>query len=123
VRFDLGENRRVLRISGSRTEQIQQWTAAKPGALYLAEVDARAKVSPGTACFLILSFLDEQQQHVGPVRVDRVPADPQPQDLRLGVIARAPANARWVGVAIRVLNQINNDFVEFSGASLRVKPD
>jgi hypothetical protein len=34
-------------------------------------------------------------------------------------MGRAPAGARWVGMAVRALNQVNDDFAEFTGASLR----
>lgn len=38
------------------------------------------------------------------------------------MIAKAPPGARWVGYGLRVMNQINDDFAEFSGASLRRAP-
>ena len=68
---------------------------------------------------LILSFLDEKGRHLGLGRVDRLPAGGGEQATRLHVIAKAPPGARWVGYGLRVLNQINDDFAEFSGASLR----
>ena len=52
-------------------------------------------------------------------RVDRLPAAAGEQSTRLRVIAKAPPGARWVGYGLRVMNQINDDFAEFSGASLR----
>jgi hypothetical protein len=87
--------------------------------LYAAQATVRAKTSPGTATFLILSFLDEKGRHIGMGRVDRLPPDAALQSTELCVLARAPSNARWVGFGVRVLNQINDDFAEFSGASLR----
>jgi hypothetical protein len=111
--------RRVLRITGCRTEDLGQWLPAEPGAIYAAGVDVRARVSPGTATHLILSFLDEKGRHLGLGRVDRLPAGGGEQATRLHVIAKAPPGARWVGYGLRVLNQINDDFAEFSGASLR----
>lgn len=110
---------RVLRIAGCRTEQIFQWTTATGGTLYAARVNVRAKSSPGTAAFLIVNFLDEKQQHIGLGRVDRVPLDDAARDWELCVLARAPAQARYVGVSLRVMNQIGDDFAEFSGVSLR----
>ncbi|MFM1748862.1 MAG: hypothetical protein RLZZ188_2528 [Verrucomicrobiota bacterium] len=111
--------RRVLRITGCRTEDLGQWLPAEPGATYAAGVDVKARVSPGTATHLIVSFLDERGRHMGPGRVDRLPAGDGEQATRLHVIAKAPPGARWVGFGLRVLNQINDDFAEFSGASLR----
>lgn len=116
---DGADGRRVLRITGCRTEDLGQWLPAEPGAVYAAGVDVRARVSPGTATHLILSFLDERGRHIGMGRLDRLPAGSGEQATRLHVIAKAPPGARWVGYGLRVLNQINNDFAEFSGASLR----
>jgi hypothetical protein len=110
---------RALRIAGSRADQIGQWQPAIPNRLYLASVKVRAHVSPGTATFLLVSFLDEKQHHIGLGRIDRVPVSDQVQELELDVIVRAPANARFVGVGLRVLGQLPNDFVEFSSVSLR----
>lgn len=120
-RIEFDPARRVLRIAGARTEQVQQWIEATPGALYTAQANVRAKVSPGTATFLLVSFLDEQNRHIGQACVDRVPAASETQELQLCVIARAPANARRIGFALRVLNQINDDFAEFSHVSLRAQ--
>lgn len=110
---------RRLRMQGCRTEGIGQWQVATPGALYAAQVNVRAKSSPGTATFLIVSFLDESHRHLGLGHVDRLPAAAAEQETGLCVIVRAPDKARFVGFAVRVLNQINDDFAEFSGASLR----
>jgi hypothetical protein len=110
---------RVLRFAGCRTEGIGQWLPATPGALYTARVNVRAKTSPGTATFLIVTFLDEYNRHIGIGRVDRLPADAATvQETELCVMAKAPANARFIGFGVRVLNQINDDFAEFSAPSL-----
>jgi hypothetical protein len=114
---------RVLRVAGSRIEQLSQWVPATPNALYAAQVKVRGKASPGTAYYLILSFLDENNRHTSFGRVDRVAVSDSAQEVELCAIARAPANVRWVGVGLHVRNQINDDFVEFSDASLRMKAD
>jgi hypothetical protein len=66
--------------------------------------------------------MDERGRFLDPGRVDRVPAGAGEQALRLSLIGRAPAGARWVGMAVRALNQVNDDFAEFTGASLRRLP-
>jgi hypothetical protein len=113
------DGRRVLRMASCRTESIGQWVPALPGALYAGTVKVRAKTSPGTATYLIVTFLDDRGAHVDLGRADRLPAGDGVQETELWVITRAPWNARHVGFAVRVLNQINDDFAEFSSASLR----
>jgi hypothetical protein len=120
--LDGAGGRRVLRLASCRTEDFGQWLSAEAGAVYVAEVDVRARVSPGTATHLIISFLDEKGRHLNMGRVDRLPAGAGEQSTRLRVIAKAPPGARWVGYGLRVMNQINDDFAEFSGASLRRAP-
>jgi len=110
---------RVLRMAGCRTEGIGQWVPAMPGSAYAAQVKVRAKTSPGTATFLIVSFLDEQGRHMGIGRIDRLPPGKAIQEGELCVIVRAPPQAQFIGYGVRVLNQINDDFAEFSEASLR----
>ncbi len=113
------DSSRVLRFASCRTEGLGQWRPATPNALYAATAKVRARTSPGTATFLILSFLDEKQQHIDLGRVDRLPPAATDQEVTLCVIAQAPPHARFVGFAVRVLNQIDDDFAEFSNASLR----
>ncbi|HVS54485.1 MAG TPA: DUF4838 domain-containing protein [Opitutaceae bacterium] len=122
VRTDVAGADSGLRFSGCRQESLGRWIAATPGALYEARVRVRAKVSPGNATFLILSFLDENQRHIGLGHVDRLPAAAATQELELDAIARAPREARYVGLGVRVTNQVNDDFAEFAGASLRSIP-
>jgi len=109
----------VLRFAGCRTDGIGQWVPVTENALHVARVDVRARSSPGTATFLIVTFLDDQNQHIGLGRVDRLPAGNSEQAAQLALIVRAPPGARFIGFGVRVLNQVEGDFAEFSGASLR----
>jgi hypothetical protein len=111
--------KQVLRIASSRTEDLGQWVPAVPGAWYAATVKVRAKTSPGTSTHLVAAFLDEKWQHIEPRRTDRLPAGTAVQEETLCVVVRAPPEARHVGFGLRVLNQIGDDFAEFSAASLR----
>ncbi len=113
------DGERVLRLAGCRTEGIGQWVSVTPGALYAAQVKVRAKSSPGTATFLLVTFLDDKGRHIGIGRADRLAPDEAVQETELCVIVRAPPHARFIGFGLRVLNQINDDFAEFSRASLR----
>jgi hypothetical protein len=110
---------RRLRFAGCRTEDVSQWTEAVPGGLYAATARVRARTSPGTATFLIVSFLDANGRHLGVGHVDRLAPAREVQEATLCVLQRAPATARFVGYAVRVLNQVAGDFAEFSAASLR----
>lgn len=42
------------------------------------------------------------------------------QGVELVVWAQAPANAKWVGLGVRALNQVEDDYAAFSGFSLQV---
>lgn len=110
----------VLRFRGVRYEQIRQWVPATPDALYVARLDAYAKSSPGTSVTLLLSFLDDQQKHIGLGQHDRVVAAESAARHELCLVRRAPPNARWIGMGVIVQNQINDDFAELSGASLKM---
>lgn len=113
---------RVLRMAGCRTEGIGQWVAVVPGSIYAATAKVRAKSSPGTATYLIVTFLDDQGRHIGLGRIDRLPAGNAIQEGELCVLAKAPPQAKFIGYGVRAQNQINDDFVEFSDASLRRIP-
>ncbi len=113
------DGRRTLRFAGSRTEGIGQWLPVTAGTLCLAQVDVRAKSSPGTATFLIMNFLDDKHRHLGLGRIDRLSPEAAVQTRTLVVVERAPPQARYVGIGLRVLNQLDDDFAEFSAASLR----
>jgi hypothetical protein len=109
----------VLRFAGCRTDGLGQWAPVTDNALHVATVKVRARTSPGTATMLVVTFLDEQRQHLGLGRVDRLPAGETEQTAQLALIVRAPPGARFIGFGVRVLNQLEGDFAEFSTASLR----
>jgi hypothetical protein len=113
------DGRRVLRLEGCIRDDLTQWVPAVAGEVFEATAEVRARVSPGTSVHLLLRFMDERGRFLDPGRVDRVPSGAGEQALRLTLIGRAPAGARWVGMAVRALNQVNDDFAEFTGASLR----
>lgn len=110
----------VLRFARGREESLGQWVPAHGGAVYAARIDVRARVSPGNATFLVVSFLDEKHQYVGSSPIDRLPAVDGVQHATLCLIAKAPPTAKYVGFGVRATNQVNEDFAEFSRASLRV---
>lgn len=103
---------------GCKQETFSQLTLAEPGKWYAARVKVRGKVSPGNMTFLILNFQDGAGQG-GMGTVDRLPVGDYPDAVELVVWAQAPANAKWVGMGVRALNQVGDDYAAFSGFSLQ----
>jgi hypothetical protein len=66
-----------------------------------------------------MTFFDEKFQPIALGHTFRLPAGEHREWAEIAVAENAPANARHVGVALRVLNQVNDDFAEFAGMSLR----
>lgn len=129
----------VLRFAGCKQETFSQLTAAEAGKWYVARVKVRGRVSPGNMTFLILNFQDAKGQTMGQGFVDRLPVGtsgatdnpPSPgfgaasgqrttdNEVELVVWAQAPAKAKWVGLGVRALNQVGEDYAAFSGFSLQ----
>ena len=113
----------VLRFAGCKQETFSQLTVAEPGKWYAARVNVQGRVSPGNMTFLILNFQDETGRALGLGVVDRLPAGDwgqrTDQGVELVVWAQAPANAKWVGMGVRALNQVGDDYAAFSGFSLQ----
>jgi hypothetical protein len=110
---------RTVRLEGCLQEALSQWREAKPGMRYVGSVKVRAKVSPGNMTFLIVSLLDEAGNHVGLGSIDRLPVGEWNEPVDLQVYVQAPANVSQIGIGVRVLNQVDDDFAEFSELSLR----
>ena len=111
---------RSVRFAGCKQEALSQIRdGARPGQTYVARARVRARVSPGNATFLILTFFDEDFQPFALGRTCRLPAGEQNEWAELAVVATAPPKTRYVGLGVRVLNQVRTDFAEFAGASLR----
>lgn len=119
IGFTAAAPARTIRFSGCKQDTLEQTTTAVGGAVYITSVRVRAKVSPGNMTFLIMNFLDEtgKPSHLG--FVDRVPVGDFSDGIELTTWAVAPAGTRRVGIGLRVLNQVNDDFVEFSEVTLK----
>ncbi len=109
-----GSAQNALRWEGCKQETLAQWHAAEPGALYAATAHVRGKVSPGNHTFLMVIFLDSAGRYLGLGRTMRLPIGDWTVGVALTVRVRAPANAHRIGFGVRVLNQVNDDFAEFS---------
>lgn len=114
-----GEGRTALVMRGCKQETFSQFAPGRAGADYLARVRVRGQVSPGNNTFLILNFQDAQRQSLGVGFVDRLPVGRYDGEVELLVRSTAPAGTAWVGVGVRALNQVGEDFAEFAGFSLR----
>ena len=109
---------RGLRISGATNTTVYRWLSVTPGAFYVTQMQVRGRVTPSNAVTLGLGWLDEQQRHLGTVEIARLPDGSWPDWQTLTQGARAPATAAWVGLGLRVQNQMPGDWAEFDDFSL-----
>jgi hypothetical protein len=86
----------------------------------LASVSAAGHVSPGTSVALIMSWLDDQNRHVGFASF-RLPAGDWLSPVKLELASAAPVGAIWVGFGLRIQNQVNGDWTELADFQLRAK--
>jgi len=108
-----------LLMRGCKQETFSQVVPGEAGQWYVARVKVRAKVSPGNMTFLILNFQDEAGRTMGMGVVDRLPVGDYVEGVELVTWMQAPTNAKWVGMGVRALNQVSDDFAEFSAFSLQ----
>ena len=109
---------RGLRISGATNTTVFRWLPATPSAFYTAQMQVRGRVTPSNAVTLTLGWLDGQQRALGTVKVVRLPDGTWPDWQTLTQGGRAPATTAWVGVGLRVQNQMPGDWAEFDDFSL-----
>lgn len=109
----------ALVMRGCKQETFSQVVPGEPGRTYVARVKFRGHVSPGNMTFLILNFQDAQGKTLSYGIVDRVPVGRYDVPVELLVQAEAPDGAAWIGLGVRVMNQVENDVAEFSDFSLR----
>ncbi len=108
---------RAVRISGTKDTTVSQWApmparlAMEPGGLQRAGVTVRGRVSPGTAVHLVFSWLDAKERHLG-FKMLRLPDGDWPEWVTLQQAGWSPPGAAWVGLGIRVQNQVAGDWVE-----------
>jgi hypothetical protein len=119
VSMEQGAGSRELVMRGCKQETFSQMVAGATDATYLARVKVRAKVSPGNMTFLILNFQDANGKALGLGVVDRLPVGTYDAPVELVVFARAPVGTKWVGLGVRALNQVGDDYAAFSGFSLQ----
>ena len=111
---------RVLKISGTKDTALFQWCALEGATFALAQVKMRGRVSPSGVAMLTIGWLDAQQRHLG-MTVIRLPEGEWSDWQTLRQAAKAPAEAFWVGVGIRIQHQLKDDWVEVKEFSLKAK--
>lgn len=117
-----GPGPRILRISGSLDTAVFQWRPMPSGFdRYAARVAVRGRVSPGTAVMLTIGWLDGKQRHLGS-QVMRLPEGVNDGWVELNLIEPPPPQAAWVGVGLRVQNQVAGDWTEARDFSLQAIP-
>ncbi len=112
----------TIRFSGGNQEAVGQWLPIEPGALYHASVNVRGSVSPGNMTYLLVMFIDAEGKFTDLGHTDRLPVGHWDELTTLQLVVRAPAKAARLGFVVRTLWQINDDYVEYSNASLRRLP-
>ena len=107
-----------LDVAGATNTTMYRWLPAKPGVLHAAAVQVRGRVSAGNAVTLILGWMDARQRAVGTTLVARLPDGDWAEWITLRQGGWAPADAAWVGIGIRIQNQVSGDWVHFDDFSL-----
>lgn len=108
-----------IRISECANETIWQWQPAVPGGVYLASVGVRSRVSQGNFTYLSILFADQTGKFIGQGHIDRLPPGTWSTG-RLEVMVQAPPDARFVYYTLRVMRQMDGDWVEFDAPSLHL---
>jgi hypothetical protein len=68
----------------------------------------------------LVSFLDKKGGYLGFGATDRLPVgDWSATERELCVVVRTPPGTTQIGLGVRALDQVNDDFAEFAEISLR----
>ena len=81
----------------------------------------RGRVSPGTIVSLTFAWLDGREHHVG-FKSLRLPNGEWPEWVMLQQAGLPPPGAVWVGMGLRVQNQVAGDWIEARDFQLRARP-
>ncbi len=109
---------RVLRVSGTKDTMLFQWNALPNTGLVQGSVRLKGHVSSGTSVSVMVGWLDTKERNVG-FKSFRLPDGDWSDSVTLEVAGLAPAAAVWVGVGLRIQNQILGDWVEMTNFRLR----
>ena len=111
------DKERAVRISGTKDTTVSQWApmpavgSGDRDAMQQSAITVRGRVSPGTAVHLVFSWLDAKERHLG-FKMVRLPDGDWPEWVTLRQAGVPPAGAAWVGLGLRIQNQVAGDWVE-----------
>ena len=111
---------RALRIAGSKDTMIFQWNPVGGGGLHRVSAVLKGKVSAGAIVSVMTGWLDEKQRRMG-FKSFRLPDGDWKEPVTLELAGVTPAGAVWVGVGLRVQNQMKDDWIEAGNFQLRVR--
>ena len=111
---------RLLRIAGTKDTMIFQWNPLITRGLQQGSVVLKGHVSPGTSVSVMVGWLDAKERNVG-FKSFRLPDGDWRDPVALEVAGLAPEQAVWVGVGLRIQNQVQGDWVEMMDFRLRGK--
>ena len=106
-------SQRFALFRGQENATLYQWIPVKPGRLYAASTDARGAITNSDAVMLTFGWLDAEHRPIGNPIVMRLPDGEWPEWVTLRQGDRAPANAAWLGIGLRIMHQIAPDWAEF----------
>lgn len=104
----------VLRLTGNKESRLYQWNRAVAGAVHVARLQVRGSLSPGTVVSLALDWLDASHQRLGGQNM-LLPEGEWPEWVTLQLAKSPPPNAVWVGIGLRIQNQMTGDWAEAKG--------
>jgi hypothetical protein len=113
-------DQRALRIAGTKDTMIFQWNSVARAGLNRASVVLRGHVSPGTSVSVMLGWLDARERNIG-FKSFRLPVGDWSEPVTLDLASPTPAGAVWVGVGMRIQNQVQGDWIEAKDFRLSVR--
>jgi hypothetical protein len=99
---------------------IFQWNSVARAGLNRASVVLRGHVSPGTSVSVMLGWLDARERNIG-FKSFRLPVGDWSEPVTLDLASPTPAGAVWVGVGMRIQNQVQGDWIEAKDFRLSVR--
>ena len=102
----------VLRLEGAKFTQIFRWAATRQGEVHVGRIRLRGLVGPSSIVSLRLTFVRANQTELPAVTVFRLPEGSWPEWRELEVVAKAPREAAWVVVELRVRDQSDGAWIE-----------
>ncbi len=111
-----------VEIKGAYHTDLSQTVPVRQGHVYLAAARARGTIQPAGAVSLAVVWLDAQGRRAGATRWGLLPPGSTGGWRMLAVCGKAPDDAVWARLRLRVTRQNPQDFVHFDDVSFRPLP-